>query len=165
MRRRATPCDVEPGRASQPVGPHLFLDGALHDGFDARVQRVLGTELPRQLGGVLPGADPHPRNEARRELDRGRRRRGLEPAEELVERRDALAQRALEGNSSVNQMIMGQGKTTVIAPLLALILADGRRLVSQVCPAPLLEIAATSVSRPRGDPPPFHSLPPRFPTR
>ena len=52
-----------------------------------------------------------------------------------------FAQRALEGNSSVNQMIMGQGKTTVIAPLLALILADGRRLVSQVCPAPLLEMS------------------------
>ena len=31
-------------------------------------------------------------------------------------------------------------------------------------PAPLLEIAATSVRRPRGDPLPFHSLPPCFPT-
>ena len=30
--------------------------------------------------------------------------------------------------------------------------------------APLLEIAATSVSRPHGDPSPFHCLPPRFPT-
>jgi hypothetical protein len=50
-------------------------------------------------------------------------------------------QRAMEGHSSVNQMIMGQGKTTVIAPLLALMLADGRRLVTQVCPAPLLEMS------------------------
>ena len=49
--------------------------------------------------------------------------------------------RAMEGHSSVNQMIMGQGKTTVIAPLLALMLADGRRLVMQVCPAPLLEMS------------------------
>ena len=31
-------------------------------------------------------------------------------------------------------------------------------------PAPLLEITATSVRRPRGDPLPFHSLPPCFPT-
>ena len=52
-----------------------------------------------------------------------------------------FGQRALEGQSSVNQMIMGQGKTTVIAPMLALILADGKRLISLVCPAPLLEMS------------------------
>ena len=45
-----------------------------------------------------------------------------------------------EGNSAVHQMIMGAGKTTVIGPLLALILADGNRLVTQVCPGPLLEM-------------------------
>ena len=45
---------------------------------------------------------------------------------------------AHEGKSSVNQMIMGQGKTTVIAPMLALLLADGKRLIMQVCPSPLL---------------------------
>jgi hypothetical protein len=47
----------------------------------------------------------------------------------------------MEGQSSVNQMIMGQGKTTVIAPLLALMLADGKRLITQVCPGPLLEMS------------------------
>ena len=36
------------------------------------------------------------------------------------------------------QMIMGAGKTSVISPLLALMLADGRSLVLQVCPRPLL---------------------------
>ena len=54
-------------------------------------------------------------------------------------------QRAMEGHSSVNQMIMGQGKTTVIAPLLALMLADSRRLVTQVCPAPLLEMSRSAL--------------------
>ena len=34
-----------------------------------------------------------------------------------------------------------QGKTTVIAPLLSLMLADGRRLITQVCPAPILEMS------------------------
>ena len=52
-----------------------------------------------------------------------------------------FAQAAIDGRSSVNQMIMGQGKTTVIAPMLALILADGRRLIMQICPAPLLEMS------------------------
>ena len=50
-----------------------------------------------------------------------------------------LRRRALGGESSVQQMIMGQGKTTVIGPLLALCLADGRRLVLQVMPTALLE--------------------------
>lgn len=31
-----------------------------------------------------------------------------------------------EGRSKVKQMIMGAGKTTVVAPLLALMFADGR---------------------------------------
>ena len=53
---------------------------------------------------------------------------------------------ATDGRSLVNQMIMGQGKTTVIAPMLALLLADGKRLVSIVCPAPLLEMSR-SVTR------------------
>ena len=39
----------------------------------------------------------------------------------------------------VKQMLMGQGKTTCISPLLCLLLADGERLVMQVMPAPLLE--------------------------
>ena len=40
-----------------------------------------------------------------------------------------------------HQMIMGAGKTTVVAPLLALILADGKSLVTQVMPTSLLEFS------------------------
>ena len=36
---------------------------------------------------------------------------------------------------------MGAGKTTVIGPLMALILADGKSLVTQVVPTPLLEFS------------------------
>ncbi|RNF23641.1 uncharacterized protein Tco025E_02741 [Trypanosoma conorhini] len=46
---------------------------------------------------------------------------------------------ARAGVSRVQQMIMGQGKTTVVGPLLALILADGAQLVTQVMPTALLE--------------------------
>lgn len=45
-----------------------------------------------------------------------------------------------KGQSCVFQMIMGAGKTAVIGPLLALILANGRSLVTQVCPAALLDM-------------------------
>ena len=37
------------------------------------------------------------------------------------------------GKSLCHQLIMGAGKTTVVGPLLALILADGKRLLTQVC--------------------------------
>ena len=47
---------------------------------------------------------------------------------------------AQAGMSCVYQMIMGAGKTTVIGPLLALILADGQRLITQICPSALLEM-------------------------
>lgn len=47
---------------------------------------------------------------------------------------------ARQGKSLVNQMIMGAGKTTVIAPLLSLILADGRPLVMVVIPKALLDM-------------------------
>ena len=40
--------------------------------------------------------------------------------------------------SSVVQMIMGGGKTSVVAPLLSLFLADGNRLVTLLCPDQLL---------------------------
>ena len=40
--------------------------------------------------------------------------------------------------SSVVQMIMGGGKTSVVAPLLSLFLADGDRLVTLLCPDQLL---------------------------
>ncbi|CAK9107070.1 Calmodulin [Durusdinium trenchii] len=43
------------------------------------------------------------------------------------------------GRSHVQQMIMGAGKTTVVAPLLTLLLADGDTLVTQVMPTSLLE--------------------------
>ena len=38
-------------------------------------------------------------------------------------------------------MIMGAGKTTVICPLLALLLADGKSLVTLVVPSALLEMS------------------------
>jgi hypothetical protein len=47
--------------------------------------------------------------------------------------------KAKSGVSSVQQMLMGEGKTTCIAPLLALHLADTRTLVTQVVPDALLE--------------------------
>jgi hypothetical protein len=45
------------------------------------------------------------------------------------------------GRSMCNQMIMGAGKTTVVTPLLALILADGKSLVTQVVPHALLDFS------------------------
>lgn len=41
----------------------------------------------------------------------------------------------------VKQMIMGAGKTTVVGPLLALMLGDGKSLVAQVVPPALLEFS------------------------
>jgi len=43
-----------------------------------------------------------------------------------------------EKRAVVSQLIMGAGKTTVILPLLALLLADGSQLIIQVVPATLL---------------------------
>jgi hypothetical protein len=43
--------------------------------------------------------------------------------------------------SMCHQMIMGAGKTTVVTPLLALMLADGKSLVMQVVPHALLEFS------------------------
>jgi thiol-disulfide isomerase/thioredoxin len=45
--------------------------------------------------------------------------------------------------SKVRQMIMGAGKTSVVAPLLALILADGKSLVLSVVPKALVEMSRT----------------------
>ncbi|KAL1504687.1 hypothetical protein AB1Y20_008467 [Prymnesium parvum] len=45
------------------------------------------------------------------------------------------------GEPLCHQMIMGAGKTTVIAPLLALLLADGSTLVLQVVPASLVHFS------------------------
>ncbi|GMF19344.1 unnamed protein product [Phytophthora fragariaefolia] len=44
-----------------------------------------------------------------------------------------------KGNSRVQQMIMGAGKTTVVGPLLTYILADKEHLVTHVMPTALLE--------------------------
>lgn len=49
------------------------------------------------------------------------------------------------GNSKVKQMIMGAGKTTVVAPLLALILADSKSLLLSVVPKALLEMSRTQM--------------------
>ena len=46
-------------------------------------------------------------------------------------------------HSKVKQMIMGAGKTSVVAPLLALILADGKSLVLSVVPKALVEMSRT----------------------
>ena len=56
-----------------------------------------------------------------------------------VEMVDSFVSSARAGSSHVQQMIMGAGKTTVVGPLLALILADGDSLVVQVMPTALLE--------------------------
>lgn len=54
-----------------------------------------------------------------------------------------LVQQFMESRNSnkscVHQMIMGAGKTQVISPLLALMMADGTSLISLVCPQPLME--------------------------
>ena len=46
-----------------------------------------------------------------------------------------------ENRSLCHQLIMGQGKTTVIAPLLAIMLADRTHLVISVVPMPLMPSA------------------------
>jgi hypothetical protein len=46
-----------------------------------------------------------------------------------------------KGSSMCHQMIMGAGKTTVVTPLLALMLADGKSLVTQVVPHALLDFS------------------------
>eukprot|EP00937_MAST-01D_sp_MAST-1D-sp2_P005839 g5839.t1 len=56
-----------------------------------------------------------------------------------VEMVSSFRKRADSGQSSCQQMLMGAGKTTVVGPLLALCLADGERLVTQVMPTSLLE--------------------------
>jgi len=44
-------------------------------------------------------------------------------------------------DSRCNQMLMGAGKTTVVAPLLALLLGDGKKLVAQVVPRALFDFS------------------------
>ena len=54
---------------------------------------------------------------------------------------DKLMAGLREGRSMCHQMIMGAGKTTVVTPLLALMLADGQTLVTQVVPHALLDFS------------------------
>eukprot|EP00941_MAST-03F_sp_MAST-3F-sp1_P005039 g5039.t1 len=61
-----------------------------------------------------------------------------EPQVQLVEK---FKRNVANGSSACHQMLMGAGKTTVVAPLLALILSDGKRLVMQVVPRALLEFS------------------------
>ena len=46
-----------------------------------------------------------------------------------------------DGSSRCHQMLMGAGKTTVVGPLLALLLGDGEHLVLQVVPRALFEFS------------------------
>ena len=54
---------------------------------------------------------------------------------------EMFVQTLKQGRSKVKQMIMGAGKTPVVAPLLALMLADGQSLVLSVVPQALLEMS------------------------
>ncbi len=47
-----------------------------------------------------------------------------------------------EGRSVCHQMIMGAGKTTVVGPLLALLLANSKSLIFEVVPPALLDFSA-----------------------
>jgi hypothetical protein len=66
---------------------------------------------------------------------------GIVLRERQVEMVESFIARARSGVSSCQQMIMGAGKTTVVGPLLALCLADGASLVTQVMPTALLEMS------------------------
>jgi len=58
-----------------------------------------------------------------------------------VELVDKFIQVLKNNGSMCHQMIMGAGKPTVVVPLLALILADGKSLVTQVMSTSLLEFS------------------------
>ena len=58
-----------------------------------------------------------------------------------------LAAVGVNGGARVTQMLMGEGKTTVVAPLLALALADGQRIVAMCVPAPLIPQTRDVLSR------------------
>ncbi len=53
------------------------------------------------------------------------------------------------GEPLVKQMLMGGGKTTVVGPLLALMLADGERLVVQTMPPALVRQQGANSHVPR----------------
>ena len=67
--------------------------------------------------------------------------KGLMLRKRQVQLIDDFLSAAALGDSSVHQMIMGGGKTAVITPLLALMLANGRALVTVVMPRALLDMS------------------------
>jgi len=64
----------------------------------------------------------------------------LRPQQHALVRKFITAGQA--GKSLCHQMIMGAGKTTIVGPILALVLANGDNLVIQVVPGPLLDFSA-----------------------
>ena len=69
----------------------------------------------------------------------------LQLRKKQVEIVDNFRDNLKKGVSKVKQMIMGAGKTSVVAPLLALILADGKSLVLSVVPKALVEMSRTNM--------------------
>lgn len=67
--------------------------------------------------------------------------KGLLLRERQVEISKELSTKAIAGRSSVQQMIMGAGKSTVIGPLLGLMLADTTKLVMLICPEALVPMS------------------------
>ncbi len=64
----------------------------------------------------------------------------LRPSQVLLIRK--LVQDIQEGKSVCTQMIMGAGKTTVVGPILSMLLASSKALVVEVVPPALLEFSA-----------------------
>eukprot|EP01043_Picozoa_sp_COSAG02_P005120 COSAG02_NODE_137_length_34526_cov_94.448079_13_plen_4296_part_00 len=67
--------------------------------------------------------------------------------ERQVELITEFLESAVGGNSCVRQMLMGAGKSSVVSPLLGLILADGVQLVTVVVPQPLIEQAVSMLKQ------------------
>lgn len=65
----------------------------------------------------------------------------LRPSQVILVRK--LLQDLREGRSVCNQMIMGAGKTTVVGPVLAMLLASEKSLIVEVVPPALLEFSAS----------------------
>ena len=64
-----------------------------------------------------------------------------------VEMVDEFSLALKEGRSSVKQMIMGAGKTSVVSPLLALMHANGSRIVCLVVPPALISLSRSVLQR------------------
>ena len=64
-----------------------------------------------------------------------------------VEMVDEFSLALKESRSSVKQMIMGAGKTSVVSPLLALMHANGSRIVCLVVPPALISLSRSVLQR------------------